>query len=180
VELGPTAVAGLLVVAIVLAIAAIVLGIIAITGQRRVRDAYRTFSRGSEEDVLTLIQRHIEEVHGLRVDVAELDRRADHLRDLIASGLSRVSTIRYDAFEDMGGRLSFSTALLDERGDGVVITSINGRTETRTYGKSVSGGRSRHNLSTEEEQAIEQAFSLDGRTGRSANGVEVRRPAGTA
>ena len=41
--------------------------------------------------------------------------------------------MRYDAFGDMGGRLSFSVALLDDAGDGLVLTSINGRTETRTY-----------------------------------------------
>ena len=49
--------------------------------------------------------------------------------------LQRFALVRYDAFEDMGGRLCFSAALLDDHGDGVVISSINGRTETRTYAK---------------------------------------------
>ena len=48
------------------------------------------------------------------------------------------ASLRYDAFEDVGGRLSFSCALLDEHGTGVVLTSINGRQETRVYAKPVA------------------------------------------
>ena len=67
------------------------------------------------------------------------------------------AVVRYDAFGDMGGRLSFSAALFDDRGDGLVITSINGRSETRTYAKELVGLKSDHTLSPEEEQAIEAA-----------------------
>ncbi len=69
--------------------------------------------------------------------------------------------MRFDAFEDMGGRLSFSAALLDGRGDGVVITSINGRQESRSYAKPVARGASVHNLSDEEQQAIQEALGAD-------------------
>ncbi len=65
--------------------------------------------------------------------------------------------VRYDAFDDMGGRLSFSAALLDDAGDGLVLTSINARSETRTYAKGVKGGASDHSLSPEEQQAITYA-----------------------
>src|SRR5688500_10205052 len=80
------------------------------------------------------------------------DPRAD-LSDVIR----HVAVVRYDAFPDMGGRLSFSAALLDDAGDGLVLTSINGRSETRTYAKGIKGGRSEHALSPEEEQAISHA-----------------------
>ena len=59
----------------------------------------------------------------------------------------------------MGGRLSFSAALLDGNGDGLVITSINGRQDTRTYAKRVRNGTSSRNLSDEERQAIRLALS---------------------
>ena len=73
------------------------------------------------------------------------------------SALRHVSVIRYDAFGDMGGRLSFSAALLDDHGDGLVISSINGWSETRTYAKGLVGLRSEHTLSPEEQEAIETA-----------------------
>jgi hypothetical protein len=72
--------------------------------------------------------------------------------------LRRVAVVRYDAFGDMGGRLSFSAALLDEAGDGLVLTSINGRTETRTYAKGIAAGRGEQKLSPEEQEAISAAM----------------------
>jgi Protein of unknown function (DUF4446) len=77
---------------------------------------------------------------------------------LIRSTVRHVGLLRYDAFEDVGGRLSFSCALLDDHGDGVVLTSINGRQETRVYAKPVTQGVSSYNLSSEEQEAIRQAL----------------------
>lgn len=79
----------------------------------------------------------------------------------IEGSVRRVALLRYDAFEDVGGRLSFSCAMLDEHGTGVVLTSINGRQETRVYAKPVAVGTSTYNLSAEEEEAIRQAMTED-------------------
>jgi hypothetical protein len=79
----------------------------------------------------------------------------------IEGSVRRVALLRYDAFEDVGGRLSFSCAMLDEHGTGVVLTSINGRQETRVYAKPVAAGTSTYNLSAEEEEAIRQAMTED-------------------
>ena len=79
----------------------------------------------------------------------------------IEGSIRRVALLRYDAFEDVGGRLSFSCAMLDEHGTGVVITSINGRQETRVYAKPVTSRTSTYNLSAEEEEAIRQAMTED-------------------
>lgn len=157
--LTPQATAVLLVVALLLAAGALGAGIMALSGQRRVREAYQRFSRGSDADVLTLLRRHIDEVEALRADVAGLRGYADEIRELHRSAVSRVGSVRYDAFDDMGGRLSFSTALLDEQGDGVLITAINGRIDTRLYTKPVTAGTSRHNLSAEERAAITRAMN---------------------
>lgn len=78
---------------------------------------------------------------------------------VLAGAVQHVGLVRYDAFEDVGGRLSFSCAMLDDHGDGMVMTSINGRQDTRVYAKPVTGGKSAHNLSEEEVQAIRQALS---------------------
>ena len=81
------------------------------------------------------------------------------LAERMQGTVQHVGVVRFDAFEDMGGRLSFSAALLDDKGDGVVITSINGRQDTRCYAKQVRNGTSIHNLSEEEEQAIRESLS---------------------
>jgi uncharacterized protein DUF4446 len=73
------------------------------------------------------------------------------------TALRHLAVVRYDAFGDMGGRLSFSAAVFDAQGDGLVLSSINGRSETRTYAKSLTGLQSDQTLSPEEQDAIKQA-----------------------
>jgi hypothetical protein len=74
--------------------------------------------------------------------------------------LTRLAVVRYDAFGDLAGALSFSAALLDDAGNGLVLSSINGRSETRTYAKGVTAGRSDTPLSPEEQEAIAEAFAV--------------------
>lgn len=71
--------------------------------------------------------------------------------------LRDVAVIRYDALQEMSGQLSFSLAVLNAQGDGIVLTSINGRAETRTYAKAVVAGKATQELSPEEEEAIRVA-----------------------
>lgn len=71
--------------------------------------------------------------------------------------LRNVGIVRYDALNEMSGQLSFSLALLDSRGDGVVLSSINGRAETRTYAKPVMAGQGETELSPEETRAVRSA-----------------------
>lgn len=91
-----------------------------------------------------------EDVLGLRQEVAAL--RAEG-RD----ALRHLALVRYDAFGDMGGHLSWSLALLDDSGHGVVLTSIHGRSDARTYAKSVTAWDCDQQLSPEEREAIEGA-----------------------
>jgi len=91
-----------------------------------------------------------EDVHGLRQEVAAL--RAE-TRD----ALRHLAVVRYDAFGDMGGHLSWSVAILDDGGNGVVLTSIHGRSEARTYAKSIAGWTCEQQLSPEEDEAIDHA-----------------------
>ncbi len=74
-----------------------------------------------------------------------------------AKAIRDVAVYRYDALEEMTGRLSFSVAMINGLGDGIVLTSINGRTETRTYVRPVRAGKSSQQLSPEEEQAVRAA-----------------------
>ena len=71
--------------------------------------------------------------------------------------LRDVAIVRYDALNEMSGQLSFSLALLNAVGDGVVVSSINGRAETRTYAKPVVAGQGEQELSPEEAQAVHSA-----------------------
>jgi hypothetical protein len=93
-----------------------------------------------------------------RTLLASLENRVEQLNLLLQGCLQRVGLVRFDAFEDIAGQQSFSVALLDNRGNGVVITSLFGRTESRCYAKPVIRGNSPHRLSDEEMAAIKQAM----------------------
>jgi len=97
-------------------------------------------------------------IQRLEAAVKKLAQGQRQLGEIAKDSVRHVGVVRFDAFEDMGGRLSFSAALLDGHGDGVVITSINGRQDTRCYAKGIQNGTSIHNLSDEERQAIREAL----------------------
>ena len=91
-----------------------------------------------------------EDVTGLRQEVAALRLEA-------VDALRHLAVVRYDAFGDMGGHLSWSLALLDDSGNGVVLTSIHGRSDARTYAKSIASWTCEQQLSPEEEDALTHA-----------------------
>ena len=126
------------VVACVLAVVGVVLAGIALRDARTVRRR-RAVSEALPLDVEVLR----DEVQALRKDSAETFRH--------------MSAVRYDAFGDMGGHMSWSLALLDDGGNGIIITSIHGRSDSRTYVKNIAEWTCDQQLSPEETEAIEHA-----------------------
>lgn len=90
-----------------------------------------------------------------------LEAQVGDLASDLGQALRHVAVVRYDAFGDMGGQMSFSAAIIDDAGDGLVISSIHARGESRTYAKGLVAGASEVVLSPEERQALDAA-----RTGR--------------
>ena len=105
-----------------------------------------------------ILEGHARSIQRLEAAARMLNTTDKGQQQLIEGAVRHVGLIRYDAFEDVGGRLSFSCALLDDHGDGVVVTSINGRQDTRVYAKPITAGKSGYNLSIEEDEAIRQAL----------------------
>ena len=103
--------------------------------------ALRTRRRGSDDSPLP------HDVQGLRDEV-------ERLRSEAGGSLRHLAVVRYDAFGDMGGRLSWSMALVDEGGNGTVLTSIHGRSDARTYAKDLTAWAGVTPLSPEEEEAV--------------------------
>jgi hypothetical protein len=147
----------LVIISLALALAAVAL-LVAPGRARRRRTRVRP-GLPPDQEMEALVQAQARSVQRLENAVRQLAASDKKLGGLVEGALRHVGVVRFDAFEDMGGRLSFSAALLDGHGDGVVITSINGRQETRCYAKQVRGGTSIHNLSDEERQAIREALA---------------------
>ena len=121
-----------------LLVALLALILVGLLWRERVQQRRRTATAGAPlpEDVL-----------GLRQEVAALRAEA-------TQALRHLAIVRYDAFGDMGGHLSWSLALADDAGDGVLLTSIHGRNDARSYAKTISAWSCDVQLSPEEEQAL--------------------------
>lgn len=147
------------------ALLALVLAVVALLRVRGLRRDFAVLDApdGGRDTFLAAVNRHVAEVDRLRGEIAQATAGVQTTRAELADAIRHVAVVRYDAFGDMGGRLSFSVALLDDAGDGLVLSSINGRTETRSYAKGVKASRSEQSLSPEEEQAI--SFAMRGPVG---------------
>lgn len=99
------------------------------------------------EEGLSEVRSRVSSLEGLAGSLSRRQRRC----------LQRVGMVRYNAFSDVGGELSFSLALLDEEENGVVISGLYGREESRIYAKPIKGGKSPINLSEEEREALRRA-----------------------
>ncbi len=113
------------------------------------------------------IEGNLEEMLGTHLNIVqETSRRMDALEQAVAvlqsqmpACLNHAHLIRYDAFDDVGGEQSFSLALLDSRGNGLVLTSVYSRSDVRVYAKSVRDGSASHALSQEEERLLREAVT---------------------
>ena len=165
--------------ALLLAYVALVAAYVALRALARLRRSTAVLARGTrsasgKETLLEATERHAQATLGVAEELRDLraDVQASHAAVLDAvsertavaeRALSRVALVRYDALAEMSGRMSFSLALLDDRGDGLTISAIAGRSDTSVYAKAVSAGRGEHELSPEEQQVVKAAM-----TGKSA------------
>lgn len=120
--------------------------------------AYRSFMQGrngaSLESVLMSLNQGMARIESLIEADRQRLREAEEVLDTAVRG---VGVVRFNAFQDTGSDLSFAVALLDAGENGLVVSSIYGREESRTYAKPVKGGKSPYQLSGEEQEAIRRA-----------------------
>jgi hypothetical protein len=144
-----------------LALLALVSLTFAWTLHRRFANMQRLFARltkgveiGNIEEVLV---RHLDEVRSFSGRLAALETRADAADRQIARCVQAVGLVKFDAFDDVGGRQSFSCAILDAERSGLVISGIYARSDLRVYVKHVSRGTATTKLTDEEASAVADA-----------------------
>ena len=116
-------------------------------------------TRGAEGQSLeSILDDHLAQVHALSREVDELAARSAVLEATQRRAIQRMGLVRFNPFEDTGGNQSFALALLDDLGDGFVVSSLHARSGTRVYGKAITRGTSEANLSEEEAEALRIAL----------------------
>ena len=96
----------------------------------------------------------------LEADVHELSERVEDVSGKLVSSYQKIGLVKYDAFKEIGGKLSFVLVLLTEEDNGFIINSMHSSREgCFTYAKEVVNGEAFVILSEEEQQALEEAKS---------------------
>ena len=121
---------------------------------------YRAMMRGSgSEDLEGMLIQHIKEVEGVAATNARILEENELIRQFIRSSLVRVAAVRFRAFEDMGGDLSYAVAMLDADNNGIIFSSIFARADSRSYIKPIKNGNSEYPLTDEEKGVLKEAMA---------------------
>jgi hypothetical protein len=102
-------------------------------------------------DYLAIVRRTASAVDRMKLE-------HDHVAAVLPSALRHVGLVRFSPFRDTGGDQSFTLALLDGEGDGVVVTALHSRTDSRLYAKPIQRYQSSYALTPEERDAIKRAI----------------------
>jgi len=124
--------------------------------RRRLR---RVLPEGESGGIDEILDRQLSRIDSLTERVEALNKLHHELENLTQRTIQKVAVIRYNPFSDTGGDQSFAIAMLDSLGNGVVVSSLHSRTDTRVFAKPVQSGRSRFQLSDEEQDAIKKALA---------------------
>ncbi len=136
---------------------AVVALVVALSLAARLRALARPFDelvRHAEADDVSVLQAQVQAVDRNQQRIEEILAYVRHLRTQTLNAIQGIGFLRYDAFEDIRGQQSFSVCLLDAHANGLLITSIAGRMDSRTYAKPVRSGSCEAALSDEESRAI--------------------------
>lgn len=124
--------------------------------RRRLR---RVLPEGESSGIDEILDRQLKRIDSLTERVDALNKLHRELENLSQRTIQKVAVVRYNPFPDTGGDQSFAIALLDSLGNGVVLSSLHSRTDTRVFAKAVQSGRSKYQLSDEEQDAIKKALA---------------------
>ncbi len=142
----------------VICLISIILLIITLCKLKNLRRRVETLTRGKdaesmEETILEFFER-IEELEGAE---QKTHKELREIKDNLKITYQKTGLVKYDAFREMSGALSYSLALLDKENNGVLISSMYSREGCYTYAKGVENGKCDINLSEEEAEALKQA-----------------------
>lgn len=139
---------------ITLAVLVVILFVWIVILERRMRRLLIGKDAKSLEDTIVAIRDGIYALSGAHqkstARIEDLDRR-------VKRSIQGVETIRFNAFGDAGSKQSFAIGMLNEEGDGIVISSLFARDRMSVFAKPIKGHASEHELTEEERAAIERA-----------------------
>lgn len=146
--------------AVVAILVLLILIIILMVKQSKLNKKYNSFMSGTdgkslEEEFLNKFK----EIDRLKLESGKVKDRLNLIEETLVTTYQKMAIVKYDAFKEMGGKLSFALALLNDNNDGFVINAMHSSREgCYTYVKEIIKGESFVLLAEEEKQAVEEAI----------------------
>lgn len=141
-------------------ILAIILAIVAICKASGMKKKYKEFMQGSDgESIEELIKKNLDDYDQLRALTNSNIESINDIYDKMQYTFQKLGLVKYDAFHEMGGKLSFSICLLNKLNNGYIINIMHSNTGCFAYVKEIIDGKSYTELGEEEQQALEQALA---------------------
>jgi len=130
--------------------------------RRRLADRFNeTLGRVEGQNVPAMLTEYLNTVSRIAEQSGQMEERVNQLSAALPSVVSHVGLVRFSPFHDTGGDHSFSMAILDSRGDGVVVTALHSRQEHKLFAKPVTNRTSRYALTNEEREAIDKPVAVE-------------------
>lgn len=124
----------------------------------KLKKKYERLSNNIEgENIEEIIHEYYQKIDHLDIRMNKMDVLVETIERKLLYSIQKIGFVQYNAFDDIGGSLSFSIALLDEKNTGFILTNIYSRSNSIIYGKPIKDGKSAHTLSGEELQALDRA-----------------------
>ncbi len=141
-----------------IAVVLFILLLVNLSQTRKLKKQYQSFMRGKNGKTLEeLVLKRFDQVDAL---MASNDENKKNIKKIFENNkyvFQKIGLVKYDAFDEMGGRMSFSLALLNDRDDGIVLNAFHSREGCYTYAKEIIAGNAITILSDEEKEALEKA-----------------------
>lgn len=121
---------------------------------------YDILMQGNENKSLQdMFIERVEQVNGALEQVQQIQSAQTAMRKQLQGCVQKLGVVRFDAYGDIAGELSYAIAVLDEHNDGVVFSCLTSRDDVRCYARGVSnsGSANNHALTKEEKQAVQNA-----------------------
>lgn len=120
---------------------------------------YKKFMSDSDgESLENQILKHIEDIRYLKKNSKKADLEILNIKKNLTFAYQKIAIVKYDAFREMGGKLSFSVCMLDDNDDGFILNSVHSMEACYTYVKEVRNGRADVVLGEEENEALNKAL----------------------
>ena len=138
----------------------LILAIVALCKAAKLKKKYRSFMEGADgKSIESLIHEHLDEIESIRTVGEKNSAAVKDIYEKMQYTFQKVGIVKYDAFHEMGGKLSFALCMLDKVNNGYIINVMHSNNGCFAYIKEVVDGKSYIELGDEENQALQQAVA---------------------